>query len=197
VALAEEINFILETAGRYLVRPPQRSDVLSVFAGQRPLAAPREGIVKTREISRRHKILVSASGLITIIGGKWTTYRRMAQDCLNRAIREKLLPEGSCRTSNYQIMPMPAVEFPEGELLLSGYLYTSGMVRQAVRQEMARTIEDVLSRRLRILITDARASLEMAEKVVVIMAEELGKDEKWKMEQLEEYKELVKNYIIQ
>jgi glycerol-3-phosphate dehydrogenase len=196
VALDEEINFILETAGRYLIRPPQRSDILSVFAGQRPLAAPREGKVKTREISRRHKILLSASGLITIIGGKWTTYRRMAQDCLNRAIREGFLPEATCRTSNYQIMPITAVEFPDGELLLSGYPYTSGMVQQAVRHEMARTIEDVLSRRLRILITDARASLGMAEKVAAIMAEELEKDEKWRKEQLEEYKALVKNYII-
>ncbi|MFN8209163.1 MAG: glycerol-3-phosphate dehydrogenase/oxidase [Bacteroidales bacterium] len=196
VALPEEISFILETAGRYLVKPPGKSDVLSVFAGQRPLTAPREGKVKTREISRRHKILVSGSGLITIIGGKWTTYRRMAKDCLDRAIRSGLLPPAACTTASYQIFGMPAGEFPGDELLLPGYPYTSGMVRNAVHQEMARTLEDVLSRRLRVLITDARASLVLAEKVASIMAEELGRDEKWKTEQLIDYKNLTMNYII-
>jgi len=83
-ALEEEIGFVMRNVGKYLAKAPERKDVLSIFAGLRPLAAPQEGSEGTKEISRRHKILVSASGLITITGGKWTTYRRMAQDTVDR-----------------------------------------------------------------------------------------------------------------
>jgi glycerol-3-phosphate dehydrogenase len=92
-ALEEEIQFILDTAGYYLTRTPTRKDVLSVFAGLRPLAAPQGENQKTKEISRSHKLIESASGLITITGGKWTTYRRMAQDTVDRAILSAGLPK--------------------------------------------------------------------------------------------------------
>ncbi len=78
VALENEIDFILKTLRGYLVRKPQRKDVLSVFAGLRPLAAQGNHNGKTKEISRSHKLMTSASGLVTITGGKWTTYRKMA-----------------------------------------------------------------------------------------------------------------------
>lgn len=103
VALEKEIQFILDTAANYLTRPPKRSDVLSVFAGLRPLAAPRSEGKKTKEISRSHKLIREKSGLITIIGGKWTTYRKMAQDTLDLAIRYMHIPTKDCITERYQI----------------------------------------------------------------------------------------------
>ncbi len=98
-----EIDFILRTAGRYLSRAPTRADVLSVFAGLRPLAAPAKGTTSTKEISRSHKIIVSESGLLTITGGKWTTYRRMAEDTLDRAVALGLLPPAPSRTAQQPI----------------------------------------------------------------------------------------------
>ena len=101
--LEQEIAFILKTAGLYMARKPDRSDVRSVFAGQRPLAAPKRAGQSTKEISRRHKIIVSENRLITVTGGKWTTYRRMAQDTVDRAIGLGLLPRRPCTTASYHI----------------------------------------------------------------------------------------------
>ncbi len=102
-ALEEEIAFILHTAGKYMTRQPARTDVLSIFAGLRPLAASQDDPANTREISRRHKITISPSGLITVEGGKWTTYRRMAQDTLNRAMRNGLLEKRPCLTRDLRL----------------------------------------------------------------------------------------------
>ena len=102
-ALESEIEFILNTAGRYLTRKPQRSDVLSVFAGLRPLAAPKKEGKSTKEISRSHKIFVSENKLITITGGKWTTYRRMAEDTVDKAIELNLLEKKACVTKKFRI----------------------------------------------------------------------------------------------
>jgi glycerol-3-phosphate dehydrogenase len=104
VALEEEIRFILETATEYLERPVERKDVLSVFAGLRPLAAPRDGSSKTKEISRNHKILVSDSKLITVIGGKWTTYRKMGQDMIDTAVGQRLLDRTESQTKSFRIL---------------------------------------------------------------------------------------------
>ena len=103
VAQEEEIEFILSTAGQYLVKPPKRSDVLSVFAGQRPLAAPEKEGGKTREISRAHKVTVSLSGLVTIVSGKWKTYRKIAQDTVGRAVIVAGLDEKPCITGHLSI----------------------------------------------------------------------------------------------
>ena len=104
-ALDEEVDFILETAGRYLSRKPERADVMSVFAGLRPLAAPKKEAEakKTKEISRSHKLIVSSSGLVTITGGKWTTYRKMAEDAVDMAIKTGGLPFRECRTRHLKI----------------------------------------------------------------------------------------------
>jgi glycerol-3-phosphate dehydrogenase len=104
VALEEEIRFILETATEYLERPVEREDVLSVFAGLRPLAAPKDGSSKTKEISRNHKIIVSESKLITVIGGKWTTYRKMGQDMIDTAVSQGLLSPTESQTISFRIM---------------------------------------------------------------------------------------------
>jgi glycerol-3-phosphate dehydrogenase len=102
-ALKSEVDFILETAGKYLTRQPERKDVLSVFAGLRPLAATDVGNEKTKEISRSHKVIVSDSGLVSVIGGKWTTYRKMAEDTLDKVMKRKMLPEKECVTMNLKI----------------------------------------------------------------------------------------------
>ena len=102
-ALEEEVAFILRTAGQYFEQAPHRSDVLSVFAGLRPLAAPKDGEATTAEISRSHKIIRSPSGLVTITGGKWTTYRRMAEDTVDTVIKTAGLPPAPCVTHSLRI----------------------------------------------------------------------------------------------
>src|SRR6185312_393514 len=102
-ALENEIDFVLATAGKYLSKSPSKSDVLSVFAGLRPLAATGDNAEKTKEISRSHKVIISKSGLASVIGGKWTTYRKMAEDTLSKIIRNKMLPDKPCKTEHLKI----------------------------------------------------------------------------------------------
>ena len=206
-------------AANYLTRPPKRSDVLSVFAGLRPLAAPRSEGKKTKEISRSHKLIREKSGLITIIGGKWTTYRKMAQDTLDLAIRYMHIPTKDCITERYQIhgsrknpdfsdplyvygtdadeiRNLVASSPAMAEKLHPDYAYTVGEVTWLVRNEMPRTLEDVLARRLRILFLDARAAMAMAPKVAGILATEWGKDETWTSAQVKAFNEVASNYIL-
>ncbi len=217
-ALEEEIDFVLNTAGEYLVRKPERNDVLSSFAGLRPLAAPESEGKATREISRHHKVMVSVSGLISVIGGKWTTYRKMAEDAVDYAIMVGELPEKNCLTPDIKIHGF--IDNSEGNLTPSA-VYGSdrssmeelgssleepwlseslqilkAQVIWAVRYEMARTLEDVLARRTRALFLDARESLEMASETARIMADELGRDEKWRVEEQAKFLEIAKNYIL-
>ncbi|MDR1200284.1 MAG: glycerol-3-phosphate dehydrogenase/oxidase [Tannerellaceae bacterium] len=219
VALEEEIQFILHTAGNYMTRAPQRKDVLSVFAGLRPLAAPRSEGKKTKEISRNHKIIREKSGLISIIGGKWTTYRKMAQETLDFAIRQLHIPTRDCVTEFYPIhgsKPHPDFSDPlyvygsdadeirnlitsapgMAEKIHPKYAYTVGEVTWIVRNEMPRRLEDILARRLRILFLDARAAVEMAPRVAEILTAELSKDDAWKENQLNAFKEVASAYIL-
>ncbi len=221
-ALDEEVDFILETAGRYLEKKPQRSDVLCVFAGLRPLAAPKHESedAKTKEISRSHKLLVSPSGLITITGGKWTTYRKMAEDTVNAGIRARKLPFRPCRTKvikihGYlenpdrddrmyiygsdlrEILKMQKENPAWSEKLEAGSDFTAGEVIWAVRKEMARTVDDVLARRVRVLYLDARKSIALAPRVAEIMAAELGRDREWVRNQVEEFTELARGYVME
>ncbi len=218
-ALEEEIDFILNTASRYLTKAPQRKDVKSIFAGLRPLAAPQGEGTSTKEISRNHKLMVSLSGLVTITGGKWTTYRKMGEDTIDKAALVAGLEERKCVTKNMPIhgyvahqaegdhlqvygADKPALlrllaEKKEWEEILHPDLpYLKGQVIWAVRQEMARTVEDVLSRRLRALLLDAKASIEITPLVARLMAEELGFDKTWEMEQIAEYTALAEGYIL-
>lgn len=220
-ALDEEVEFILKTAGQYLTKRPKREDVLSVFAGLRPLAAPKSSAdeAKTKEISRSHKIVVSDSGLVTITGGKWTTYRDMAEDVVNRTIKETGLPERECQTRDLHIhgykqnvdrsnfnyvygsdlekIQALQSESPEwAQKLHPAYDYTGAEVAWAVREEMALTVEDVLARRLRILFLDARAAIDMAPETARIMAKEMNKDTKWETSQVSEFIRLAQNYLL-
>lgn len=188
----EEIEFVLKTAGEYLHKPPTREDILSVFVGIRPLVKS-DDTKNTSSLSRDHTIEIDNSGMLTITGGKWTTYRRMAEDAINQAAMLAKLPEKDCVTKDLKIYQTSK---NEGELLHPDYEYTIGDVVCAVREEMARTIEDILARRLRILFLNAKAALEIAPKVAEIMAEELGKNETWKAEQIQTFHETVKNYLV-
>ena len=219
IALESEVEFILNTAGRYMTRKPTREDVLSVFAGLRPLAAPKKDSKKTKEISRSHKIVVSDSNLITIIGGKWTTYRRMAQDCVDKAIALGILEKRECGTKYFKIHGY--YENPDltnhmyvygtdaeginaiieesadkGAKLHSDYDYTVAEVIWAVRKEFAMTVEDVLARRVRLLFIDARVAIEVAQKVAEIIADELGHDQKWIEKEVACFKKIAANYIL-
>ncbi len=221
VALEEEVDFILETAGRYLVKKPQRKDVLCVFAGLRPLAAPKKQSdeMKTKEISRSHKLLAADSGLITITGGKWTTYRIMAEETIDLGIKTNNLSFKPCKTKTLKIhgyQENPDMdnhlyvygtdqeeiiklqkENPEYAEKLNGKLeFTVAEVVWAVRKEMARTVDDVLARRVRALYMDARASIEMAPKVASVLAKELGKDKAWEEDQVREYTGIAKGYFL-
>ncbi|GAA3992603.1 glycerol-3-phosphate dehydrogenase/oxidase [Hymenobacter antarcticus] len=218
-ALEEEVDFILDTAAKYLVKAPKRKDVLSVFAGLRPLAVSSGRGRATKDISRRHQILVSKAGLITITGGKWTTYRRMAEDVVDRAIALGKLPASQSQTAHLAIhgaqlitdtsshlyvygSDRPALEqlmadHPDlGEKLDDALEFTKAEVVWAARFEMARTVEDVLARRVRVLFLDAAAAIRIAPLVAKLLAQELGRDAKWEEAQIAAFRQLAQHYLL-
>lgn len=218
-ALEEEIEFILKTAQQYLTKQPTRKDVLAVFAGLRPLAAPQGDGKNTKEISRSHKIMVSDSGLVTIIGGKWTTFRRMAQDTIDKAIEVGEIPAKECVTESLhihgydttvnhaeelhfygsdlkKIKDLEAQDATLKERLLPNYEYTVGNVVFAVRNELAVKVEDVLARRFRLLFLDAKAAVAASRKVAEIMAKELNKSQEWIDAEVAQFAQLAKVYEL-
>jgi len=219
IALEKEIEFILKTAGRYLTKQPTRQDALAVFAGLRPLAAPTGNSNKTKEISRSHKVIVSDSNLLTLTGGKWTTFRRMGQDTVDKAIKIGCLPKKESTSATqkiYSAIPTTdrsnhmyiygsdqeaihalAQENPVwNEKLVEHLEFKKAEVLWAVRNELAQTVEDVLSRRVRILFLDAKAAITAAPEVARILAQELGKDDNWQKNQVENFEKVAKNYIL-
>jgi glycerol-3-phosphate dehydrogenase len=219
VAEEAEVDYILETAGRFMEQPPTRGEVLSVFTGLRPLAAPSAEGKKTKEISRGHKVLVSKNGLVTLTGGKWTTYRQMGEDVIDRAAALAGLPDRKSETRHLRVhgyLPQPdrgdpmywygsdrkemermQKEEPGMEEVLSEELQISPVqVLYAVRKEMARTVEDFLARRTRALQLNAKESIRMAPAVAAIMAKEFGADKKWEQQQVAQFTALAQNYII-
>lgn len=216
-ALEEEIGFILQTAGLYMAKPPKREDIQCIFAGLRPLAANPENPSSTKEVSRRHKITVSRSGLISVIGGKWTTYRCMAEETVDKAIKAGFLEKRECITSSLNLTDIKNVNLSDrlhiygdssseirklitenptlGKQLDPRLPYTLAEIRWICRNEMPVNVEDILSRRTRALLLNARVSREIAPVVAAIMAEEQGHDENWQTLQLDSYNNLVKNYI--
>lgn len=217
-ALQSEIEFILNTAGKYLSRQPATADVLSVFAGLRPLAATGDSTDKTKEISRSHKIIISGSGLVTVIGGKWTTYRKMAEDTLSEITRKKMLPSEKCVTSHLKIHGYTAdgsksklsfygtdekevralmdADASWGASLNAQEDIYGAQVIWAVRNEMARTVEDVLARRTRVLFINAQAAIDLAPAVAEIMRQELNHGEAWKQKQIEMFSALANGYLL-
>jgi glycerol-3-phosphate dehydrogenase len=218
-ALESEVNFIIETVAQYLKNAPQKKDILTVFAGLRPLAASQDdNDKKTKEISRDHKIIVNRSGLITITGGKWTTYRKMAVDAIEAAIKNNLLPPSSSKTTKLHLHGYTNTndethlavygsdaekiralwkehEWTKEKLIVS-MPYTKAEVVWCIREEMARTVEDILARRLRILFLNANAAIEAAPIVAEILQNELNKSEEWKQKKLKDFIELAKAYLV-
>jgi glycerol-3-phosphate dehydrogenase len=217
-AFDQEIDFILKTAGGYLTEAPQRKDVLSVFVGLRPLAMPKEGSAKTKEISRSHKVIISDSHLVSLLGGKWTTFRKMGEDTVNHFYRltgEKFVHSKSSDLKIYGY----TTEKIEGHLKAYGsnaleitnllqihpelnvplhpkYPFTYAEIQWAVQEEMAMTLEDVLARRIRLLFLDVQAALEVAPKVAQFMTVLLKKDDIWRQMELHHFNLLAENYLI-
>ncbi|MDO9251536.1 MAG: glycerol-3-phosphate dehydrogenase/oxidase [Hydrogenophaga sp.] len=196
-AFAAELDFILNEAGHVLSRPVTKADIRSIWVGLRPLVAPpatTEG--GTKVLSREHTIVVDANGLVTVTGGKWTTYRAMAEDVLERCFASALLPRRPGGLSErHTLLGAPAAQAPATPIYAPPGLHlygtemqrvldcpghdrtlgmglTEAMVRYAVRQEHAHTVEDVLARRWRALFLDARAAAGMAPEVAAILAQE-------------------------
>jgi len=218
VALEQEIDFILATAGQYLTKAPRRDDVLSVFAGIRPLVRATDA-ASTAALSRDHVIHIDRSGLVTVCGGKWTTYRHMAEGCVDQAATLAQLPDKPCVTHHLRIHGFhdAAQEFSSlavygsdafeirklietnpglKEPLHAALPYVKAEVIWATRHEMARTVEDMLARRTRALFLNARAALEMAPAVADLMASELGWDEDTRTKQLSAFREVASNYVL-
>lgn len=220
-ALAEEVEFILRNASRYLSRDPKRSDILSVFAGQRPLVRPpRSDGSSTKQISRNHEVLISDAGLITIVGGKWTTYRKMAEDTMTHAALIGELPERKCVTETLQLHGWTSPNArPQDEAIavygsdtqhiarliqedksydepISPRLpYKRAHIVWAARYEMARTLEDALARRTRALFLDAQAAIDAAPDAAMLLAAELGRDSEWAAAQISAFGELAAGYF--
>jgi glycerol-3-phosphate dehydrogenase len=217
--LEAEIEFLLEHCARYLTRDPRPEDVLSAFAGIRPLVGVASEEEETASLSRDHTLHIASSGLITIAGGKWTTYRKMAEDTIDQAALVADLEERECVTKELRLHgyhqhpdafgPLAAYgsDAPELEALKAegpslaerlhpDYEFVRAQVVWAARCEAARTVDDVLSRRTRLLVRDARASIEAAPAVARILAEELGRDGRWEERQVAEYRELARRYLV-
>jgi len=231
-ALEEERAFVMEHAGKFLTEAPTAGDVLSVFVGQRPLVRAG-GQGSTASLSRDHTLVVSAGGLVTITGGKWTTYRQMGEEVIDRAEALAGLPRrvGTCPTVDLRIHGWQeagegataregAIE-PVNELGYGCYGSDAPAIHALVaqrpelaaavhprlacvqaevvwhaRNEMARTVEDVLARRTRALLLNARASIEAAPVVARLLAGELGRDEAWQRSQVEAFTRLASGYVF-
>ncbi|MDZ4793493.1 MAG: glycerol-3-phosphate dehydrogenase/oxidase [Bacteroidota bacterium] len=195
----EEIEFILKHIGRYLTKDPQLCDIKSMFAGLRPLV--KNKAKKTAALSRDHLITVAESGLITISGGKWTTYRKMAEDVVNMAIERNGLPEKICVTRELLLSGHDEPVIPADISFLSNEQLKT-IIIQSVKDEMCMTVEDFLSRRTRQLLLDAQVAVDKAPLVAKIMAKEMfkgllteNKDEHWIKEQIINFKLIAKNYL--
>ena len=215
-ALNEEIDFILKNAGKYMSVKPKRDDIKSVFAGLRPLAATSNK-QSTKEVSRSHKIDISPSGLISVLGGKWTTYRKIAVDALNTAISINKLKKKKCKTERTKLFgfkrnvswsdPMHVygsmkkkVEslggINDNKSLSKKFYISNNIIEWSIIHEMALTVEDILARRTRCVFLDSKESKRISPVVAQKMADVLGEDDKWIDAELKKFNKLIKNYIV-
>jgi glycerol-3-phosphate dehydrogenase len=216
--LNEEVNFILSHLNKYLDISITREDVKSVFAGLRPLVKRSAG-GKTSVIPRDHTIILSPSGLVSITGGKWTTYRKMAIDLLDKVIKAGYLPQKECVTENLKIhgwinevndtdllsfygsdaaaiQDLANQSKDYAQKIHPSFPYLQAATIWAVRNEMALSVEDILARRTRMLFLDARAAIEAAPAVAAILSKEMGKDEQWAKQQVDSFTQLAKQYLL-
>jgi glycerol-3-phosphate dehydrogenase len=218
VAMEQEIEFMLETASLYLARKPTKADILSVWAGIRPLVRSGDG-KNTAALSRDHTVHIDQCGLLSITGGKWTTYRNMAQDAVNHAATLGDLPDRDCVTKTLnihgytpnaeafgslafygtdavEIQKLIAADATLGAPLDDALPYVGAEVIWAARQEMARSVEDVLARRVRALFLNAKAALRMAPRVAALLAQELGRDKAWQADQVKQFNAVADGFVV-
>ncbi len=203
--LEEEIEFLLSHINRYTTSAIKRSDVKTVFAGLRPLVKMKEG-KSTALLSRDHTLVVSTSGLVTITGGKWTTYRKMAEDAVSNALFIAKLEKKECVTRDLPIGEIKLRESKLQEMMLRqaflkekihpDYPYLYADVLFAIEYEMAQTLEDILARRTRLLFLDCAAAKEVAATVLAFMAKEMQKDPQWEKQELENFQILAEQYLL-
>lgn len=216
-ALDQEIDFVLNNAAQYMHKKPTRDDIKSVFAGLRPLAASAAKEGKTKEISRHHKVHVSTSGLVSVLGGKWTTYRKMAEDTLNAAAMVGGLPAKKCKTRKLKLFgcqtglsfedPLHVYGSERTKVLSQGpeihnkslsdkYYISQNQIRYSIRHEMAMRLEDIIARRVRALFLDASETRRLLPDIAQIMAEELHKDAEWIKNEIHQTEQIIKSYLL-
>jgi len=218
VPMEKEIEFMLETASLYLAKKPTKADILSAWAGVRPLVKMGDG-KNTAALSRDHTVHIDQCGLLSIAGGKWTTYRNMAQDAVNQAATLGDLPDKECVTRNLNIhgytpnaeqfgpLSFYGTDAPEirklidadptlGERLDPELPYVGAEIVWAAREEMARTLEDVLARRTRALFLNSKAALRMAPKAAALLAQELSYDKGWQLDQIEKFNAVAQGFVV-
>ena len=214
--LKEEIDFILKNASKYMTIKPKKDDIKSVFAGLRPLAATSDK-KSTKEVSRSHKIDISPSGLISVLGGKWTTYRKISEDAIDTAISINKLKKKKCKTKKTKLFgykkkvdfsdPMHVygslkkkVEslggIDDNKSLSTKFYISNNIIEWSIIHEMALTLEDILARRTRCVFLDSNESKLIAPSVAEKMADVLEKDQEWIDSELKNFNKLIKNYTI-
>lgn len=217
--LKEEVDFLVSHAGKYLAKKPKHSDIKSIFAGVRPLVKGSTE-TKTSNISRDHHLELSESGLVTISGGKWTTYRKMAEDTIDTAAKFAALKPKKCITETLKLHGFDPTAEEDGSLFLSqfgkdikeikelektddklklkisgNFPYTYAEILWSIKNESPQKLEDIMARRTRALFLDARSSINIAQRVAEFMAEHMDKDEAWVEQEVKEFKELAENYL--
>lgn len=192
--LKEEIDFMLHHVNRYFRDKIQLTDIKSIFAGLRPLVKMK-GIKSTALLSRDHSIIVSPSNLVTVTGGKWTTYRKMAEDAVNNAAFVGKLPAGNCITEHLPINSSIENNFYYDDSRLPA-LYTTERIADFIHNEMAVTVEDILARRTRLLFLDAQAAIDIAPQIARQMAAISGHDETWIKKEIELFNKTAEQYLV-
>lgn len=191
-ALDDELEFLLHHANRYLNQTITRKEVSSIYAGLRPLVKMK-GVKTTALLNRDHTIIVSKAGLVSITGGKWTTYRKMAEDAVNNAVFVAKLEDKECLTN---LLPIRSASSGKALDSKEEIVYSSVQIRHFMENEMAVTVEDVLARRTRLLFLDARMAIDLAPGVASIMAEIMGQDSIWIAKQIKAFVEIAKGYCV-
>ena len=191
-ATPEEINFILKNCQEYLTKKPVHADILSTFAGLRPLATPKEGSQKTKEISRGHKVIFSDSGMVSIIGGKWTTFRKMGEDVVKQI--NKKWNAGFKKSTSLDMDIMGQGVYSKTGLLHPSLPYSETDFDRAIEEEMAMSLEDLLCRRTRCIFLDAAATEEIMEQIGKKLQLFLGKSDKWLVEEVTSMRKLLDIY---
>ncbi len=195
-ATEEEIKFVLENFNLYTSQQLTNNDIKSVFAGLRPLVKMKN-IQSTADLIRDHTIVLSDSGLVTITGGKWTTYRKMARDVVNKALRSSTLPFRRCKTRKIKLILKSPTVIAEDKILHPDFEFTDADIINAIQNEMACTLEDILARRVRLLFLDVKVALEVAPMICRILQKELDKDDSWGNLQIASFHTLAKGYLPQ